>query len=154
MASPGDEIAPQTTENHFTDPVEIRETAYNIERCIHLVPLDWFLVVSGEIHAWTYEHYLDNEQHFEKRGGQYSIDNVYFEYESEPNPDGTGKPFKMRVIDPNDDEIKCHPRTHYLIWLLDYDEESYEVVRIDPTEERDAVLVTIQERLPHVPRED
>jgi len=46
---------------------------------------------------------------------------------------------------------ECYPRTHYLLRLLEYDEDIYEVVAVNPTDEHDGVLVAIQERLPHVP---
>lgn len=146
-----DKVAPQTTEPHFTDPIEKERTTHNVERYTHRVPLDWFLVASGRIDAWTYEHYIENEQLFEANADDYSAEAVEFDYEREPNPDGTGKPFRVLLVAPEEDETKCYSRTHYLLWLLDYDEDTFEVVSITPADDRDAVLVMVQERLPHIP---
>lgn len=148
-----DKIAPRTTETHFTEPVKSEQTSYSIDRHIHRVPLDWFLVVSGRIDAWNYEHYQDNKDLFGEKPEQYTVEAVDFDYETEPNSDGTGKPFHILFNTPEGNEKKCYPRTHYLIWLLNYDEDSHEVVAVTPTDERDGTLVTIQERLPHIPTE-
>ena len=145
---PPDTIAPLTTEHHYTEPIETEHTHFGIDRFHHRVPLDWFLVVSAEIDAWTYEFFLKNKNIFEM--GQ-SVVAVDFDYGVERNSDGTGKPFHITFCDSNGTEKKCYSRTHYLIRLLEYDEDIYEVVAVDPTDEHNGVLVAIQERLPHVP---
>ncbi|WP_254832612.1 hypothetical protein [Haloglomus salinum] len=146
------EIAPLTTETHFTEPIRSEQTAYEIERFTHRIPLDWFLVLAAEIDAWTYEHYLENQDLFEYTNDDYTVIGVDFEYEAEPVNDGTGKPFRIDVAKPTGEELTCSPRTHYLLGLLDYDEETEEVVAVVSTNERDGVLVTVQERLPHIPK--
>lgn len=143
-----DTIAPLTTEHHYTEPTRIEHTGFGIDRLYHQVPLDWFLVISGEIDAWTYEFFLENRDFFE-RG--YSVVGVDFDYDVDRNPDGTGKPFHVLFCDSLGEERKCYPRTHYLVWLLDYDENIYEVVEVSPTDKRNGVFVAVQERLPHVP---
>ena len=145
---PPDTIAPLTTEHHYTEPTKTEHTRFGIARFYHRVPLDWFLVISAEIDAWTYEFFLENRNLFER---DYSVVAVDFDYDVDRNLDGTGKPFHIRFRDPEEVERKCYPRTHYLLWLLDYNEDIYEVVDVSPTDERDGVFVAIQERLPHVP---
>lgn len=151
--APNDETAPQTTEPHFTDPVKQEQTTYTIDRYTHRVPVDWFLVSTRRIDAWSYEHYVANEHQFEDQAANYGVEAVDFDYESDPNHDGTGKPFSIVLSDAEGDEMTCYSRTHYLLRLLDYDEDTHEVVAVTPVDERDGVLVTIQERLPHVPVE-
>jgi len=147
MGSP-DSIAPLTKEHHYTEPTRKEQTRFGTDRFYHRVPLDWFLVLSGEIDAWTYEFFLENRDLFEC---DYSVVAVDFDYDVDRNPDGTGKPFHVLFRDSEEDERKCYPRTHYLLRLLEYDEDTYEVVVVNPTDERDGVLVAVQERLPHVP---
>lgn len=153
MTSTDDRIAPQTFEPHFTEPSKVEQTSYTIERYVHQVPLDWFLVVSSEIDAWSYEQYLENVDVYEKKSENYSVRAVDFDYQTEPNSDGTGKPFNIVLVDAEEEETKCYPRTHHLLRLLDYDEATYEVVAVTSSDERDGVLVTVQEHLPHVPKE-
>lgn len=145
------EIAPLTTETHFTEPMRSEQTAYDIERSTHRITLDWFLVLAVEIDAWTYEHYLANQELFEYTNDEYTVSRVDFDYETEPASDGTGKPFHIDVTKPTGGEMTCYPRTHYILALLDYDEEAYEVVAVIPTSDRDGILATVQERLPHIP---
>ncbi|MFC4451901.1 hypothetical protein [Halorussus aquaticus] len=145
---PPDTIAPLTTEHHYTEPIETEHTGFGIDRFYHRVPLDWFLVVSGEIDAWSYEFFLEKGNLFER---DYSIVAVDFDYDVDRNSDGTGKPFHVLFCDSEGEERKCYPRTHYLLRLLEYDESIYEVVAVNPTDEYDGVLVAVQERLPHVP---
>ena len=149
--APNDEIAPQTTEPHFTEPVKREQTTYTIDRYTHRVPVDWFLVAAGEIDAWTYEQYVANEQQFDEKTVNHAVETVDFDYEREPNHDGTGKPFSILFSDAKGDETNWYSRTHYLLRLLNYDEDTYEVVAVTQTDERGGVLVTIQERLPHLP---
>lgn len=148
VMGPPDTTAPLTKDHHYTEPIQTEKTQLGVDRFCHRVPLDWFLVVSGEIDAWSYEHFLDNRNLFE-RG--YSVVTVAFDYDVDRNPDGTGKPFHVLFCDSEGGERKCHPRTHYLLRLLEYDEETYEVVAVSPTDGHHGVLVTIQEQLPHVP---
>ncbi|MFC7028537.1 hypothetical protein ACFQH8_16130 [Halomicroarcula sp. GCM10025710] len=110
--------------------------------------MDWFLVISGVIDAWSYEFFLEHKDLFELG---YSVRAVEFEYNVDRNPDGTGKPFHILFRGTEGEERKCYPRTHYLLRLLEYDEDVYEVVAVNPTDIRDGILVAIQERLPHVP---
>lgn len=145
---PTDTIAPLTKEHHYTKPTRTERTPFGIDRFHHRVPLDWFLVISGEIDAWTYEFFLENRDLFE-RG--YSVVTVDFDYDVDRNPDGTGKPFHVLFCGSEGEERKCYPRTHYLLRLLEYDEDIYEVVSVNPADEHDGVLVAIQERLPHIP---
>ncbi|WP_066415292.1 hypothetical protein [Halorubrum aethiopicum] len=143
-----DTIAPLTTEHHYTELTRIEHTRFGIDLFYHQVPLDWFLVISGEIDAWTHEFFRGNRDLFE---GDYSVVAVDFDYDVDPNPDGTGKTFHVLFCDSVGKERKCYPRAHYLLRLLEYDEDIYEVVAVNPTDKRDGVLVAIQERLPHVP---
>ncbi|MFD1527404.1 MULTISPECIES: hypothetical protein [Halobacteriales] len=147
---PPDTIAPFTTEHHYTEPVETEQTQFGIDRFHHLVPLDWFLVALFEIDAWSYEFFLNNRGLFEESHRAITVD---FDYDVDRNPDGTGKPFHILFRDSEGKESKCYPRTHYLLRLLDYDEETYEVVELTPTDGHDSVNVVIQKRLPHIPRE-
>jgi len=144
---PPDTIAPLTTEHHYTEPTETEQTRIGIDRFYHRVPLDWFLVISGEMDVWSYEFFLENRDFF-KRG--YSVVAVNFDYEVDRNPDGTGKPFHVLFYNSEGEERKCYSRTHYLLGLLEYDKDIYEVVGVDSTNKRDGVFVAIQERLPHV----
>lgn len=148
-----DEVAPQTKEHHFTDPVKTEETTYSIDRYTHHVPLNWFLVVSGEIDADDYEFYVDKQDLFDENVEDYAVQAVEFDYDRERNSDGTGKPFHVIYSGSEGVEQKCYSRTHYLLWLLDYNDDTDEVVAVTPTDERDGVLVTVQERLPHIPKE-
>ncbi|WP_133412121.1 hypothetical protein [Halalkaliarchaeum desulfuricum] len=148
VMGPPDTIAPLTKDHHYTEPIRIEHTRFGIERFFHRVPLDWFLVLSGEIDAWSYEFFLENRDLFED---DYSVVGVDIDYDVDRNPDGTGKPFHVLFCDSEGEERKCYPRTHYLLWLLEYDENTYEVVVVEPTDERAEVVVAIQERLPHVP---
>jgi hypothetical protein len=143
-----DTIAPLTKEHHYTEPTRTEDTRFGTDRFYHRVPLDWFLVVSGEIDAWTYEFFLDHRGLFES---DYSVVSVDFDYDVNRNPDGTGKPFHVLFCDFEGEKRKCYPRTHYLLRLLEYDEDTYEVVVVKPTDEHEGVLVAVQERLPHVP---
>ncbi|MDL0129239.1 hypothetical protein [Halobacterium salinarum] len=145
---PPDTIAPLTEEYHYTEPTRTENTRFGTDRCYHRVPLDWFPVISGEIDAWTYEFFLEHRDLFDS---DYSVVAVDFDYDVDRNPDGTGKPFHVLFCDSEGEEKKCYPRTHYLLRLLEYDEDAYEVVVVKPTDEREGVLVGVQERLPHVP---
>lgn len=145
---PPNTIAPLTTEHHYTEPTRTEHTHLGIDRFYHRVPLDWFLVISSEIDAWSYEFVLENRDLFE-RG--YSVITVDFDYDVDQNPDGTGKPFHLLFHDSEGEKRKCYSRTHYLLRLLEYDENVFEVVAVNPANENNAVSVAIQKRLPHVP---
>jgi len=153
MTYPNDKIAPKTSEPHFVEPVKTENTTYRIERFTHRIPIDWFLIATGRIDAWHYEFFLENKSLFEDEVDRYSVKEVAFNYEREPVSDGTGKSFHIILNDSKGGEMKLYSRSHYLNWLLEYDEDSYEVVAMFPADDRNAILVTIQERLPHVPTE-
>ncbi|UHQ95081.1 hypothetical protein [Haloterrigena alkaliphila] len=77
---------------------------------------------------------MANEQQFNEKTVNHAVEAVDFDYE------------RSR-------KTNWHSRTHYLLRLLNYDEDTYEVVAVTPTDERSDVLVTIQERLPHLSTE-
>ena len=90
--APNDEIAPQTTEPHFTEPVKREQTTYTIDRYTHRVPVDWFLVAAGEIDAWTYEQYVANEQQFDEKTVNHAVEAVDLTTRGNRIPTGRGNP--------------------------------------------------------------
>lgn len=153
----------QTREHHFTEPVDVESTTFNTQRYIHYIPVNWLTATDPSYNLDTYEFYLENRDLFSDAVESHRVESVEFEYDQEPVPDGTGKPFRVNLVVTAHEEGGAgrkageewtrYSRTHYLLWLLNYDEDVYEVVRITPTDERDGLLVFIQEILPHVPFE-
>lgn len=143
--------APKTRKAHFTEPVRTEQTAYGSKRWVHRVPLEWFLVFFGEIDTWDYEHYLEHRELFDDTARNHTLKSTRFDYGRQQNPDGTGKPYEMTLLTAKGEVARYYSRTHYLLWLLDYNEDTYEVVAISSSNDRDAVLVTIQDQLPHLP---
>ena len=161
--TPGkDRISNQTTEHHFTEPAKTEETTYTDERYVHRVPANWFVATEPSYNLDAYERYVENPELYPDVERQ-RVKSVGFDYEADPVGDGTGKPYTVIFVTTEDEESSAgrkagdewtrHSRTAYLLGLLDYDEDDYEVVRIVPTDEGDGVLVTVQERLPHLPKE-
>ena len=158
-----DRASNQTSRHHFTEPVDIESTTFNTQRYIHRIPVNWLTATDPSYNLDTYEFYLENRDLFSDAVENHRVESVEFEYDQELVPDGTGKPFRVNLVVTADEnggagrkageEWKRYSRTHYLLWLLNYDEDVYEVVRITPTDERGGLLVFIQEILPHVPSE-
>jgi hypothetical protein len=153
----------QTREHHFTEPVDVESTTFNTQRYIHCIPVNWLTATDPSYNLDTYEFYLENRDLFSDAVESHRVESVEFEYDQEPVPDGMGKPFRVNLVVTAHEEGGAgrkageewtrYSRTHYLLWLLNYDEDVYEVVRITPTDERDGLLVFVQEILPHVPFE-
>lgn len=158
-----DLVSNQTREHHFTEPVDVESTRFNTQRYIHRIPVNWLTATDPSYNLDTYEFYLENRDVFPDAVESHRVESIEFEYAKESVGDGTGKPFRVNLVATPDEDggpggkagegWKRYSRTHYLLWLLNYDEDVYEVVRITPTDERDGLLVFIQEILPHIPSE-
>lgn len=140
------------SESRFTDPVQVESTTYEIVRRTHEVPIEWFLIKNILIDADSYDRYLRFESS-QKQTEAWSANCVEFDYEAERDPDGTGKSFRTNFTSPEDTKIWEYFRTGDLLDLLDYDQNTHEVVEITVSESGSSLLLTVQDRLPHVPRE-
>ncbi|MDS0300932.1 hypothetical protein NDI76_19480 [Halogeometricum sp. S1BR25-6] len=156
-------VSNQTRRHHFTEPVDVESTMFNTQRYIHRIPVNWLTATDPSYNLDTYEFYLENRDLFSDAVENHRIESVEFEYNQEPVPDGTGKPYRVNLVATTDEkggagrkageEWKWYSRTHYLLWLLNYDDDICEIIRITPTSERDGLLVFLQEVLPHIPSE-
>jgi hypothetical protein len=161
--TPGQDcVSYQTTEHHFTESTRTEEMTYTDERYVHRVPANWFVATEPSYNLDAYERYVESPELYPDVE-RHRVESVGFDYEAAPVGDGTGKPYTVEFTTTEDEESSAgrkagdewtrHSRTAYLLGLLDYDKDDYEVVRIVPTDEGDGVLVTVQERLPHLPKE-
>ena len=140
------------SDTRFADPVREESTTYEIIRRTHEIPLDWFLVRNIVITDHTYEEYLMYED-LQRKSEGWSVNDVQFDYETERDPDGKGKFFRINCTSPENTERWLHFWTQDILDLLDYGQSTHEVAKITVDDSGDGLLLTIQERLPHLPKD-
>lgn len=140
------------SDTRFTDPVRKESTTYEIVRRTHEIPLSWFLIRNVIIDADSYDHYLRFDS-FQEKAEAWSANYAHFDYESERDSDGKGKFFRINCTSPENKERWLHFWTQDILDLLDYGQSTHEVAKITVGDSGDGLLLTVQERLPHLPKD-
>jgi len=88
----------QTRGYHFTEPVDVESTTFNTQRYIHRIPVNWLTATDPSYNLDTYEFYLENRDLFPDAVERHRVKSVEFEYDQDPVPDSTGKPFRVNLV--------------------------------------------------------